>query len=132
MTIVPDKDFRVTLVNPDGTPCVPLDPSDPASWPSWCDNHYWEISDPDEVAELQALEHDRLEELADAATPSERLLATLAVESALPPISGGAPYEPTEEDWNDAREMFDRPAARGDGLIPLHVVEGLDLPGHPA
>jgi hypothetical protein len=33
----------------------PHDPTDPACWPAWTDNFFWEISDPTEVAELERL-----------------------------------------------------------------------------
>jgi hypothetical protein len=74
MTIVPDKDFRVTLVNPDGSPCVLPDSSDPKNWPSTneVDGWFWTVEDDERIA-LESAQHDYLTGLADAATPSERL-----------------------------------------------------------
>jgi hypothetical protein len=77
---------QVTLVDPEGF-LVPLvekstdpepDPTDPANWPAWTDNWFWEVSDPTEVAELEALaleaETDRYD-AADSDSQWARMMA---------------------------------------------------------
>jgi hypothetical protein len=75
---------------------VPFDPWDSPYWDVW---HY-EISDPTEVAALEA-ETDRH----DAPSPGEARWLTLmwSESSGLPPISGGGPepFSPSAEDWAD-------------------------------
>jgi hypothetical protein len=102
---------QVTLVDIHGNPIVPPDPTDPANWPAACDNHFWQVTDPEELAALEAAELERLEELADAPpTSQEDRWAQWLIESSLPPLSGGAPepYEPTEADWAAYRRHFDQ------------------------
>jgi hypothetical protein len=121
---------QVHLVDVDGCD-VPLterfegpepDAGDPAEWPAWTDDWYWEV-DPDEVAELHALELERVEALADGPHPSvgEAIWAQMA-EGSLPPIAGGAPdepFEPSAEDLADYAVWSERlDALRGDPTFP--------------
>lgn len=80
-----------------------LDPesSDP-EWPVWTDRETWTLGEPDadgptpdDVLELDDAnrEHDELRELVDAFE--------------LPAISGGAPFEPSEADWEDFHSWVD-------------------------
>jgi hypothetical protein len=94
----------VTLVDENGSPIRELDPTDPANWPNWTDNHFWSTP-PDDVASLEADEMDRLLNDDDAPRPAEadQLWAQMMVEASLPPVCGGAPtpFVPSPQDWAD-------------------------------
>jgi hypothetical protein len=83
-------------------PSEGIDPTDPAAWPAWTDNWYWE-TDAADVAALEAEERERLADLCDAPDAAwHRMMA-----ESIPAISGGAPFEPSPEDWEDYRRAFD-------------------------
>jgi hypothetical protein len=82
----------ITLVDVDGfavpsaerdIPHVEPDPTDPADWPAWCDDWYWEPTDPAEASAAAAA----LEDLP------------------LPALCGGSDeaFVPSEADWADYR-----------------------------
>jgi hypothetical protein len=56
----------VQLVDLNGRPITPDDQGDAATWPAWTDNWRWELSDPDELAALEAAEIERQCDLRDA------------------------------------------------------------------
>jgi hypothetical protein len=43
----------------------PVEPADPAEWPAWTDNWFWEVAD-DERAALEAAEVERITDVLDA------------------------------------------------------------------
>jgi hypothetical protein len=59
---------QVNLVDITGRPIVADDQGEAAAWPSWTDNHYWEVAD-DERAALEAAEVERIRDVLDAPYP---------------------------------------------------------------
>jgi hypothetical protein len=110
---------RVHLVDTNGhdVPCTERrfdpepDASDPACWPSWCDNWHWELT-PDNLALMEAIY-----DIVDAPQAHEMRRKALDV----PPISGGG-FEPSEEDlaelaeWSNGGMSFPREASRAERL----------------
>jgi hypothetical protein len=88
-------------------PSGEIDPLGAAAWPAWTDNWHWCV-DEQEAAQLEAEEQERLADLADAPRPGigESAWHAMMAES-LPPIAGGAPFEPSPEDWADYHRTFD-------------------------
>jgi hypothetical protein len=138
----------VTLVDVDGY-TIPVteraadpepDPTAPQNWPDWCDNFFWMISDPDELAELEAAEIDRILELVDGPQASDRAyadrdaasrLVESLIESSLPPVSGGSPeaFSPSPEDleeyavWSASLDGMSMPqeASREERIATYHA-----------
>jgi hypothetical protein len=67
-------------------PVEPM-PADPAEWPAWTDNWFWEISDPCEVAELEAEALEAETDRHDAMSLSEERWLTLMWSGPLPPAA---------------------------------------------
>jgi hypothetical protein len=84
---------------------VPHDPTDPADWPAWTDNWFWEV-EPFERAALEQAAFDEACDIVDSPSPSEeRWLALMW--SGLPPVAGGAP-EYTAADRSDLEAWLDQ------------------------
>lgn len=117
LTLVDLDGFAVPVAEKD-IPHVEPDPTDPADWPAWTDDWFWETTDPADLAAADAA----LEDLE------------------LPPLSGGAPaYEPTAEDladyhaWSEEldrrRESSDRHSPDALGRV-YRALYGTDTPHH--
>jgi hypothetical protein len=74
-------------------PAEAIDPTHPACWPAWTDNHFWELDDQVEADALMDAEAERQADLWHA----------MMTAGSLPAVSGGAPEpcEPTAEDLAD-------------------------------
>jgi hypothetical protein len=80
------------------------DPTDASAWPesNLVDGWHWCV-DPHDVASLEAAECERLADLHDAPDAAwHRMMA-----ESIPAISGGAPFEPSPQDWEDYARAFD-------------------------
>jgi hypothetical protein len=77
--------FDVPVAEKNG---VPHDPTDASQWPAWTDNFFWEVSDPDEVAALEAAELERCQDIVDGPSPDESRWLTLMWSGSPAPESG--------------------------------------------
>jgi hypothetical protein len=62
-----------------------VEPTDPAEWPAWTDNWFWEVAD-DERAALEAAEVERIRDVLDAPPLSQVSPDELAMMGAGLPI----------------------------------------------
>jgi hypothetical protein len=117
----------LTCVELDGTqtpltelwtgPSEGIDPTDASAWPesNLVDGWFYE-TDLADVASLEALESERLADLADA--PDSAWNRMMAESLPLPPIARSAPepFEPSQEDLDDYRRWSDRLESLGDAM----------------
>jgi hypothetical protein len=78
----------------------------PESWSDYWDLYTWEISDPTEVAALEA-ETSHRDAFDPDPVPGTRPWITLMVAGSLPPVSGGAP-EYTDADRDDLEAWLEQ------------------------
>jgi hypothetical protein len=100
--LVDAEGFDVPVAEKDN---VPHDPTDPAEWPAWTDNWFYEVSDPAEREALEQAAFDEECDRRDMVDDSCRWHAMMA--SGLPPIAGGAP-EYTDADRSDLEAWLDQ------------------------
>jgi hypothetical protein len=134
VTLVDVDGFAVPAGEKDISDVPPPDESDPADWPAWTDNWFWEPTEPEASGDAAELAAAALQDPPSLAAPgdgsswSEHFASPLATGRtlALPPIAGGSPDADPGRPDGDMRDFEDwlgqadrgRPAVRSaDGSI---------------